>query len=254
MTEPSPKAPPASERTRVRRAAERGAYDRETLLAILDEGLVAHVGFTGEDGQPYVIPMGYARDGERLLLHGSTLSRLMQRAAEGVPVCVTVTLLDGLVLARSVFHHSMNYRSVVVLGRAVPIRDRAEKLAALEALVEHLTPGRSAEARGPSEKELAATEIVAVPLDEASAKIRTGPPKDPKGDLDLDVWAGVVPLRTVAGAPETSPDGKPGLPVPASVRTLGNRTRGGREGRGREGSNRSESVGTRVSSGQRREE
>jgi uncharacterized protein len=211
------RAQPASDRSRVHRIPERGAYDRETLLAILDEGLVAHVGFAGEDGQPYVLPMAYARQGERLLLHGSVLSRLMQRTAEGVPVCVTVTLLDGLVLARSVFHHSMNYRSAVVLGRAAAIRDRAEKLAALEALVEHLTPGRSTEARGPSEKELAATEIVAVPLDEASAKIRSGPPKDAKADLDLDVWAGVVPLRLVAGAPETSPDARAGLAVPAAA-------------------------------------
>lgn len=222
MTEPSPprdsaRAEPASERTRVRRAAERGAYDRETVLAILDEGLVAHVGFTGEDGQPYVIPMSYARDGDRLLLHGSVISRLMQRTAEGVPVCVTVTLLDGLVLARSPFHHSMNYRSVVVLGRATAIRDPAERVAALDALVEHIVPGRTAEVRGSTDKELAATEIVAVPLDEASAKIRTGPPRDPKSDLDLDVWAGVIPLRLTAGAPETSPDCKPGLPVPASA-------------------------------------
>jgi hypothetical protein len=211
------RAEPSSDRTRVRRVAERGAYDRETLVAILDEGLVAHVGFTGEDGQPYVLPMAYARQGDRLLLHGSVLSRLMQSAAEGVPVCVTVTLLDGLVLARSVFHHSMNYRSAVVLGRATAIRGRAEKLAALEALVEHLTPGRSAEARGPSEKELAATEIVAVPLDEASAKIRSGPPKDAAGDLDLEVWAGVVPLRLAAGAPETSPDARAGLAVPGAM-------------------------------------
>ena len=211
-------AAPASERTRVRRIAERGAYDRESLYRVLDEGLVGHVGFTGEDGQPYVIPMAYARQGDRLLLHGSVLSRLLRQVADGVPVCVTVTLLDGLVLARSVFHHSMNYRSAVVLGRAVPIRGRAEKLAALEALVEHLAPGRSAEARGPSEKELAATEIVAVPLDEASVKLRTGPPKDARGDLGLDVWAGVVPLRVTAGAPETAPDCKPGLPVSRSAR------------------------------------
>jgi len=210
-------AAPPSERTRVRRLAERGAYDRESLERILDEGLVCHVGFTGDDGQPFVIPMAYARQGDRLLLHGSVLSRLLQRAAGGVPVCVTVTLLDGLVLARSVFHHSMNYRSAVVLGRARPIRDRAEKLAALEALVEHLVPGRSADARGPSEKELAATEIVAVPLDEASVKVRTGPPKDDRRDVTLDVWAGVVPLRLSPGAPEASPDAKPGLPVPPAA-------------------------------------
>ena len=211
---PATTAPP-SERTRVRRLPDRGAYDRESLERILDEGLVAHVGFTGDDGQPFVIPLAYARQGDRLLLHGSVLSRLMQRAAGGVPVCVTVTLLDGLVLARSVFHHSMNYRSAVVLGRTRPIRDPAEKLAALEALVEHLVPGRSADARGPSEKELAATEIVAVPLDEASVKVRTGPPKDDRRDLALPVWAGVVPLHLTAGAPETAPDGEPGRPVPA---------------------------------------
>lgn len=223
----SPPTPPVSERTRVRRASERGAYDRETIDRILDEGLVCHVGLAGEDGQPYVLPMAYARDGDRLLLHGSVISRLMQRAADGVPMCATVTLLDGMVLARSTFHHSMNYRSVVVLGTAVPIRDREEKLAALDRLVEHLVPGRSADARGPSEKELAATEILALPLDEASAKIRTGPPSDPKSDLDLDVWAGTVPLRLVPGAPETSPDGKPELPVPTYATRYRRRERNG---------------------------
>jgi hypothetical protein len=219
-------AAPPNERTRVRRLPDRAAYDRESLERILDEGLVAHVGFAGDDGQPFVIPMAYARQGDRLLLHGSVLSRLMQRAAGGVPVCVTVTLLDGLVLARSVFHHSMNYRSAVVLGRARPIRDRAEKLAALEALVEHLVPGRTADARGPSEKELAATEIVAVPLDEASVKLRTGPPKDDRRDLALDVWAGVVPLHLTAGTPETAPDAQAILPIPPAA---SRHRRGGKE-------------------------
>jgi nitroimidazol reductase NimA-like FMN-containing flavoprotein (pyridoxamine 5'-phosphate oxidase superfamily) len=195
----------ATDRTTLDRVADRGSYDLATIHRILDEGLVAHVGFA-VDGRPFVIPMAYARQGDRLLLHGSAISRLMRSLAEGVETCVTVTLLDGLVLARSLFHHSMNYRSVVVFGTARPIRDAEEKTAALIALSERLVPGRSTEARGPSRKELAATEILALPLTEASAKIRTGPPKDPKSDLDLPVWAGVVPLALEAGPPEPAPD------------------------------------------------
>jgi uncharacterized protein len=204
-------------RTSVRRLKERGAYDRETIYRILDEGLVAHAGFA-VDGRPFVIPMAYARQGDRLILHGSVASRLLATLAQGVETCVTVTLLDGLVLARSVFHHSMNYRSVVVLGVATPIRDPEEKMAALEALTEHLVPGRWAEARRPSKKEFAATEVLALPIDEASAKVRSGPPGDAKADLGLPVWAGVIPFApTAPGAPVPAPDLKPGIPVPGSV-------------------------------------
>lgn len=210
--------PPASDRTTVRRVKERGVYDRDAIHRILDQGLVCHVGFTGDDGQPYVVPMAYARQGDRLLLHGSVLSRLMRSLADGVAVCVTVTLLDGLVLARSWFHHSMNYRSVMVLGTARPIDDPAERAAAMEALVEHLVPGRAAASRAPNAKESAATELLALALDEASAKVRSGPPSDPASDLGLDVWAGVVPLGLAVGEPQPSPDLEPGRELPEHVR------------------------------------
>lgn len=204
-------------RTTVKRLKERGAYDRETVYRILDEGLVAHVGFA-VDGRPFVIPVAYARQGDRLILHGSVVSRLLTTLADGIETCVTVTLLDGLVLARSVFNHSMNYRSVAVFGVAVPIRDPEEKMAALEALTEHLVPGRWAEARRPSKKEAAATEVLALPIDEASAKVRTGPPGDAKADLALPVWAGVVPFALLApGAPVPAPDLGAGIELPASV-------------------------------------
>ncbi len=203
-------------RTTVRRLPKRGHYDRETIYSILDEGLVCHVGFA-VDGHPYVIPMNYARDGDRLILHGSVASRLLGHLAEGFEACVTVTLLDGLVLARSTFHHSMNYRSVVAFGRARPIRDEVLKNRALDALVEHLVPGRSADARRPDDKELAATEVLEFPLDETSAKIRTGPPGDNDEDLALDVWAGVIPLPTEPGAPVPAPDLRAGIPTPGYV-------------------------------------
>jgi uncharacterized protein len=202
-------------RTRVRRLPERGSYDRETVHAILDEGFICHVGFV-VDGQPYVIPTGYARVGEVLYLHGSTGSRL--GLAPGRDVCVTVTLLDGLVLSRSAFHHSMQYRSVMVLGRTRLVEDPQEKDAALGALVEHIVPGRSAAVRGPSRRELAATAVLAVPLVEVSAKQRTGPPKDEEEDYALPIWAGVLPLRLSPGTPDPDPwclDS--GVPVPAHV-------------------------------------
>ncbi len=184
---------PPSERTRLRRLPQRGSYERGTIDAILDEGLVCHVGFVAE-GQPYVIPTTYARVGDQLYVHGSAASRML-RAISGAPVCVTVTLLDGLVLARSAFHHSMNYRSVVVLGRAVEVTDAAERLAALEAIVEHMQPGRWSEVRPPSAQELRATSVLRLPIDECSAKIRSGGPIDDEADLALDCWAGVIPLR-----------------------------------------------------------
>ncbi|HEU4396881.1 MAG TPA: pyridoxamine 5'-phosphate oxidase family protein [Actinomycetota bacterium] len=203
-----------TERTRVRRLPERAIYDPATVHAILDEGFVCHVGFV-VDGQPYVVPTGYARAGETLYLHGSTGSRLGQRP--GDPVCVTVTLVDGLVLARSAFHHSMNYRSVTVLGRTRPVTDLREKEAALRAFVEHVVPGRSDEIRGGDRKELAATAVLAVALEEVSAKVRTGPPKDDEGDYALPMWAGVLPLALTPGAPEPDPRLDPAMPVPAHV-------------------------------------
>ena len=187
-----------TDRTKVRRLPSRGAYDRETIYAILDEALICHVGFVA-DGQPFVIPTIHWRDGDTLYFHGSAASRMLRTLRSGVDACVTVTLLDGLVMARSAFHHSMNYRSVVVFGNAREVAEREEKLRALERLVEHIAPGRSAEVRGPSESELRQTLVLALPLYEASAKIRTGPPVDDADDYKLPVWAGVVPLALVKG-------------------------------------------------------
>ena len=202
--------------TRVRRHPERGVYERDVIAAILDEALICHVGFV-HDGHPYVIPTIHARSGAVLYLHGSPASRMLRTVAGGVDVCVTVTLLDGLVLARSVYNHSMNYRSAVVLGRARQVTEREDKLAALATIVEHLVPGRSLDARPPSDKELAGTLVLALPLDEASAKIREGPPSDFDADLDLPIWAGVVPLRLHAGAPETDTQIAPTIEVPPYV-------------------------------------
>ncbi|MBV8945235.1 MAG: pyridoxamine 5'-phosphate oxidase family protein [Solirubrobacterales bacterium] len=201
-------------RTKVRRRSGRGRYDRATIHAILDEGLVGHVGIVSDD-QPYVIPVLYARHGERIYLHGSPLSRLVRNLAAGVPMCLTVTLLDGLVLARSAFHHSMNYRSVVALGEGRAVRDRYEKQEALRVIVERMAPGRSEDARGPSAKELKATEVVALPITEASAKIRTGPPADAAADYELPVWAGVLPLGLQVGVPVT--DDRCAVSVPEYV-------------------------------------
>ena len=184
------------------------------MEAILDEGLVAHVGLA-VDGQPFVLPMVYARVDGHLYLHGSAASRLLRALGAGAPVCVTVTLLDGIVLARSAFHHSMNYRSVVILGRAVAVTDAAEREVALAAMVDHAVPGRSEEVRPPDPKELAATLVVRVDLDEVSAKVRRGPPIDDHADLGLPVWAGVLPLRVVAGDPR--PDGPADRPLPPAV-------------------------------------
>jgi len=190
----------ATARTTVKRHPERGDYDRATIDGILDEALVCHVGFV-HDGHPFVIPTIHARDGDTLYLHGSPGSRMLRDLAQGVDVCVTATLLDGLVLARSVYHHSMNYRSVVVLGRAYEVTDDRGKLHAMECVVEHVVPGRWADARRPSEGELKGTTILAVSLEEASAKVRMGGPKDLEEDLELPVWAGVIPLALVPSAP-----------------------------------------------------
>lgn len=186
-----------SERTRVVREANRAVYDRAAIYKILDEGFVCHTGFS-VDGQPYVIPTMFARVSDALYFHGSAASRMLRGAASGLPVCITVTLLDGLILARSVFNHSMNYRSVVALGTATLISDPAEKLAALEAFTEKLIRGRWQDARQPNEQELKATSILKLPLTEVSAKVRTGDVEDDAADYALPVWAGVIPLRLVA--------------------------------------------------------
>jgi nitroimidazol reductase NimA-like FMN-containing flavoprotein (pyridoxamine 5'-phosphate oxidase superfamily) len=189
-----------SARTNVKRHPERGAYDRATIDGILDEALICHLGFT-IDGQPFVIPTIHARDGDVLYVHGSPGSRMLRNAKEGLDICVTATLLDGLVLARSVYNHSMNYRSVVVLGRAREVTDREEKLRAMRRVVDHVVPGRWEDARQPNDGEIKGTTILAMSLDEASAKIRTGPPTDDEADLELAVWAGVIPLALQASAP-----------------------------------------------------
>ena len=187
-------------RTRVVREAHRGVYDRETAYRILDEGFLCHVGFVA-DGQPFVIPTSYGRKDASLYIHGSAASRMLRQMKGGVPVCVTVTLLDGLVLARSVFNHSMNYRSVVVLGKATLVDDAEEKIEALRLLSEHILPGRWADARQPNERELKQTSVLRVPIEEFSAKVRVGPPIDDEEDYSFPTWAGVVPLEMVAGKP-----------------------------------------------------
>lgn len=208
---------PPSERTRVRRLPERGAYDRETIDAILDEALICHLAYV-VDGEPRVIPTIHARSGDTLYVHGSNASRTLRATRSGAPVALEVTLLDGLVLARSAFHHSMNYRSVVVYGRARAVTDPQEKWAAQRALVEHVAHGRADDARMPNERELDQTTILAIDIEEASAKVRTGPPKDDEEDLGLPIWAGVLPLRTVPGEPEPDPGLAEGIPVPGYVR------------------------------------
>ena len=195
---------PQTARTTLKRLPQRGVFDRELINQILDEGFICHVGFA-VDGQPFVIPTGYARAGDKLFIHGSQASRMLRTLEQGIEVCVTVTLIDGLVLARSAFHHSMNYRSVVVFGRATVVDDREEKLAALLALSEHMIPDRWADVREPNERELQLTTVLSLPLTEASAKVRTGPPLDDEEDYDLPIWAGVIPLRLAAGAPVADP-------------------------------------------------
>lgn len=206
---------PPSDRVRVHRSAERAAYDRQTVHAILDAGLVCHLGYV-VDGQPYVVPTLYGRDGDSLVIHGSSASRAMRTGTQ-IPVCVTVTLLDGVILARSLFNHSANYRSVVVIGQAEAIDDRQEKEAALRVLTEHLVPGRWDEARAPNDKEMRATAVLRLDLAESSAKIRTGPPGDDDEDMGLDVWAGEIPVEMVARPPVADPSLAAGIAVPPSV-------------------------------------
>jgi len=202
-----------TERTQVKRLPQRGRYDEESVFPILDQGFVCHVGFS-VDGQPYVIPTNYGRSGHTLYLHGSSASRMLKTLSGGVPVCVTVTLVDGLVLARSAFHHSVNYRSVVILGTARLVDDPAEKREALRLFTEHVMKGRWDDVRKPTEQELKATTVLALPLEEVSAKVRTGGPIDDEPDYALPVWAGVLPLQTVAKSPEPDALRKNDPPVP----------------------------------------
>jgi nitroimidazol reductase NimA-like FMN-containing flavoprotein (pyridoxamine 5'-phosphate oxidase superfamily) len=217
MSEPTP---PPSERTTVKRLPQRGHYDRDTIHRILDEGLVCHVGFVIE-GKPFVIPTLHVRIDDTVYLHGSPASRMLQVAQQGGEVCITVTLVDGLVLARSAFHHSINYRSVVLFGVPAAVDDPVQKTEVLQGLTRHLIPGRWEEIRWPTEQELRRTLVVAVPIEEASAKVRTGPPVDDESDYELPVWAGVVPLRLTSNIPVPDPQLKPGIEVPGYAARYG---------------------------------
>jgi hypothetical protein len=205
-----------TKRTQIKRLPQRGNYDRPLIHQILDEGLICHVGFVVE-GQPFVIPTAYGRVDDRLYLHGSPASRMLRTLKQGVEVCVTVTLLDGLVVARSAFHHSMNYRSVVIFGQATVVEDAAEKMAALKAFTEHILPGRWSEVRPTTKQEVAGTLVLSLPINEASAKVRTGVPKDDEADYLLPIWAGELPLRLVALAPVPDPDLASNIKVSPSV-------------------------------------
>ena len=205
-------------RTRVVREPERGVYDRETVYRILDEGFICHIGFA-VNGQPFVIPTSYGRKDANLYIHGSAASRMLRQMKDGVALCVTVTLLDGLVVARSVFNHSMNYRSVVILGLATLVEDPQEKITALRLLSEHIIPGRWDDARQPNERELKATSVLRIPIAEFSAKIRTGGPIDDEEDYAFPTWAGVVPLETKVGEPINDPRLNPGQQTPTYIRS-----------------------------------
>jgi len=196
---------PRSDRVRLRRKRERGSYDRSVIDAILDEALIAHLGIVAADGQPFVIPTLHARSGDVVYCHGSSASRTMRALAAGAPACLTVSLIDGLVLARAAMHHSANYRSVMLIGKAGLVEDVDEKRAALQAVVEHIVPGRWEDVRAPSDNELKATTVLAIPLEEASAKVRSGEPLDDEEDYALPTWAGVIPLTSEPHAPEPDP-------------------------------------------------
>jgi len=204
---------PQTDRTKLKRLPKRGHFDRETVYGILDEGFICHVGFA-VDGKPVVIPTGFARVEDKLYIHGSQASRMLRTLAGGIDACVTVTLLDGLVLARSAFHHSMNYRSVVVFGRATLVEDPEEKMAALFALSEHIIRGRWNDVREPTDVEMKLTTVLCLPIEETSAKIRTGPPLDDEEDYSLPIWAGVVPFNLSAGEPIADPRLTEGIPIP----------------------------------------
>ena len=205
-----------TKRTELRRLPNRGLHDAETIHAILDAAFLAHVGFN-VDGQPFVIPTLFGREGEKLYLHGSAASRMLRNLQTGVPACVTVTLVDGLVLARSAFHHSMNYRSVVAFGTARQIEDATQKTRALNIISEHLLEGRWDDVRNPTDKELKATSVLEFPIEEASAKVRQGPPADDEEDYGLPVWAGVLPLHLKAKTPISDPRLEDGIEVPQYV-------------------------------------
>jgi uncharacterized protein len=209
---------PASERTTLHRYAHRAAYDRETIDAILDEGLVCHVGLQTDNGFPVVIPLAYGRDGDSVYLHGSAASRLF-RGARGsdIDICMTVTFIDGLVVARSTYNTDINYRSVVIIGRATEVKDLEEKRHGLELMVDRIIPGRSRDARPPTEKELRSTMLLKLPLGESSAKVRTGWPLDEEEDYDLEIWAGVIPFTTVTEAPQVDPALRVDVPMPDYV-------------------------------------
>lgn len=209
-------AGPASDRVRLRRKRERGSYDRALIDAILDEALLAHLAVV-HDGQPIALPTLHARCGDVVYLHGSAASRTLRAVAAGAPLSLTVSLLDGLVLARSAMHHSANYRSVILMGRARAVESHEERLAGFRAIVEHALPGRWREVRPPSENELKATTLLALPIEEASAKVRTGPPADDEEDRELDAWAGVIPLRMSAGPPQPDPGLRGDIAVPAAA-------------------------------------
>jgi nitroimidazol reductase NimA-like FMN-containing flavoprotein (pyridoxamine 5'-phosphate oxidase superfamily) len=204
---------PQTSRTNLKRLPKRGHFDRDTVYAILDEGFICHIGFV-VDGQPFVIPTGYARVDDNLFVHGSQASRMLRTLANGIDACVTVTLVDGLVLARSAFHHSINYRSVVVFGRATLVEDRKEKDSALFAFSEQVIRGRWNDVREPTESELKQTTVLRLPLTEASAKVRTGPPIDDEEDYSMSTWAGVIPLRLVADQPIADPRLPAGIEPP----------------------------------------
>jgi uncharacterized protein len=208
---------PITSRTQVKRRAQRGNYDRPVIHQILDEGLICHVGFVVE-GQPFVIPTAYGRIDDQIYIHGSPMSRMLRSLQQGIEVCITVTLLDGLVLARSAFHHSMNYRSVVIFGKARLVETPAEKMDALKAFTEHIIRDRWSEVRSPTAPELAGTLVLALSLEEASAKIRTGPPVDDEADYTLPIWAGELPLRLVAAAPVNDPRMVPVVALPGYIR------------------------------------
>lgn len=210
-------AEPPSDRVRLRRKRERGSHDRAVIDAILDEGLIAHVAIVEPDGQPFVIPTMHARKGDVVYCHGSTASRTLKAMAAGAPACLTVTLVDGLVLARSAMHHSANYRSAMLIGTARAVLEPREKLAAFETIIERIVPGRWAEVRAPTENEMKATAVVAMSIEEASAKLRTGPPLDDEEDHELPAWAGVLPLALTAGRPQPDPRLREGIPLPAHV-------------------------------------
>lgn len=208
---------PETPRTKLKRLPKRGSHERQVINDILDEGFICHVGFVVE-GRPVVIPTGYGRVGDRLIIHGSQASRMLRAVGQGIDVCVTVTLIDGMVLARSAFHHSMNYRSVVIFGQASLIEDEEEKAAALLALSEHMIPGRWNDVRLPNQSEMRQTTVLSLPIEEASAKIRVGPPLDDAEDYQLPVWAGVLPLQMVASDAVTDPNSQVVAPLPEYLR------------------------------------